>query len=188
MIAHKLRNVGKFALPRRVPSPIEWCQVRPHTALNPGAVFIVRGLYMPSWKTRRLTHEGSESLCAPMQHPDASAAVTRILTGDLFVRTWGPLCEEWCPQGGMWERNDPTGPTCSTGSTIDRMLFLPGKYIPPTFTLPVSSNEVPEEASGSGRFPPSHCRMRLPATLSFNVIQSCRGEPSHSCGEKILLR
>ena len=53
----------------------------------------------------------------------------------------------------MWDLNNPTEPTYTAGSTLDRVLFIPGEYIPSNFTQPIEEDGIEEERVNPGGFP-----------------------------------
>ena len=117
------------------------------------AIIAITGIYIPPGKTNEITQEGLDSLSLPIQSQEAAAAFPHVITGDLNTRTWEPLYEEWCTQLGIWDLSDPTEPTYTAGSTLDRMLFIPGEYIPSTFTQPLHEEGMEEERLETHYYP-----------------------------------
>ena len=153
ILAHATCNIEKYTLPGDVPSPLETCSAKLFPTMNPDAVLILTGIYIPPGQTRELSMKKLETLCEPCLADETSTPMSHILTGDLNTRTWSDLYEEWCSHYNLWDLCDPTEPTYTSGSTIDKMLFLAGGYIPSTFASPVTTETGPAGSLETHHFP-----------------------------------
>ena len=65
-----------------------------------------------------------------------------IIAGDFNTTSWYTLFMDWLQDDGINELVDPNKPTFALGSSIDKFLFIPGYYIPSTFS-PSGMPDVP---------------------------------------------
>ena len=72
-----------------------------------------------------LTDPGKPS--ADARNPPARAPQLHIVAGDFNATARVPLFDEWCRVARMWRLNDRSAPSVHTGSSIDKVLFLPGR-------------------------------------------------------------
>ena len=93
----------------------------------------VIGIYIPPKVAEKLTIGALKELTAPRCVQPGLPWVSKIFAGDLNPTSWEVTYREWINTHGIWELVDPTVPTYETGSALDKMLFLPGGYIPSTF-------------------------------------------------------
>ena len=93
--------------------------------------------------------------------------------GDFNVSSWGLLYQEWMQTEGIIELVDPCVPTFTSGSALDKLLFVPGGYIPSTL-LPTRGSAEQDKgmASEDHHFPASvlhydHISDHYPVLLSI---------------------
>ena len=62
---------------------------------------------------------------------------------------------EWTQEAGLQELVDPETPTFALGSSLDKLLFLPGRYVPSTFLTPGESRLPERDTLGDEPFFPA---------------------------------
>ena len=98
--------------------------------------------------------EGLETIGATVKGHHTKEDVPHLLVGDFNTSSWGQLFAEWVNTQGLRELVDPEVPTYAMGSAIDKMLFLPGFYIPSSLLPPGSTRLTDRSGEGeAGRGP-----------------------------------
>ena len=115
---------------------IEHCTARFCPTDDPDTMLQIAGVYIPPSQTSHLTMERLLQLSRSPRRADASDHAPCILAGDFNTTKWTPLFSEWLQEGGLISLVDPDVPTYALGTSIDKVLFLPGHYIPSTFLPP----------------------------------------------------
>ena len=62
--------------------------------------------------------------------------------GDFNTTSWMPLHEEWLQEAGVIVLIDPSTPTYSRGTAIDKYLFVPGTYLPSSLLPPAAESHT----------------------------------------------
>ena len=87
------------------------------------------------------------------------SSLSHIITGDFNATTWGGLVDEWCQTSSAWTLVDPAIPTITTGSSIDKMMLIPGTHIPSTIFPP---DREDDGERGRETQPPNYPAVPLP--------------------------
>ena len=118
---------------------IEHCVVRLFPAEDPRMEMRVTGVYITPSNTAGLTMHQLQAVGGTTQGYATGEETPHLLIGNLNTRSWSQLYAEWTCTQGLQELVDPDVPTFAMGSSIDKILFLPGFYIPSTFLPPGST-------------------------------------------------
>ena len=134
-------------------APARVCLYSKHNVLEP---IRITGAYKPPSagatraKMRAMTAQGNQS------HMPRGEAISHLIVCDLNQHSWhggnDVLFHEWHGEAGRWELNDPTKPTHTKGSTLDKFLLLPGTNIPDEWLPPINCIIVDLE-DGGGMYP-----------------------------------
>ena len=118
---------------------IEHCSVLLFPTDDPRTAIIITGVYISPANTGLLSRTWIGALSAPIVREETRTDYPHLIAGDFDVTTWQSMYDEWIQESGAQELLNPETPTFALGSTLDRMLFVPGSYIPPTFLAPGDS-------------------------------------------------
>ena len=118
---------------------LEHCVIRLFPTEDPQTEMRLTGLYVSPSNTSQITMSMLEELGATRRGRCTGEDVPHLLIGDFNTTSWGQLFAEWVGKQGMQELVDPAIPTYALGSSIDKMLFLPGYYVPSSLLPPGSA-------------------------------------------------
>ena len=119
---------------------VEHCICRVFPTANPITAIDIIGTYFPPKGTLDLTLEVLRNIATARDEHREEERTPCIIGGDLNISSWGKMYNEWIHTEGIIELVDPRIPTYTSGSAIDKLLFIPGRYIPSTF-LPTRGTE-----------------------------------------------
>ena len=126
---------------RELETVIEHCVVRMFPTEDPRTEVRITGIYISPAHTKELTLETLEKMGSTAKGVVTGEDVPHLLIGALNTSSWKQLYSEWVGTQGLHELVDPDIPTYAMGPSIDKILFLPGFYIPSSLLPP-----------GDGRF------------------------------------
>ena len=109
---------------------VERCAIRLFPTEDPETEMRVSGIYIPPSQTSSLTQQLLGEMGATTRGRATGEDVPHLLVGDLNTNSWGQLYAEWIGTQGLQELVDPEIPTFALGSSIDKILFLLGFYVP----------------------------------------------------------
>ena len=118
---------------------IEHCVIRLFPTEDPQTEMRLTGIYVSPSNTRRLTMDLLEKVGATSKGRETGEDVPHLIVGDLNTTSWEQLFAEWVGKQGLQELVGPEVPTYALGSSIDKMLFMPGFYVPSSFLPPGDS-------------------------------------------------
>ena len=136
IIVHNLFKASRFTLNMPESHPFEMCSARLFPTTSPQSTILITGIYIPPKATKEVTMPLLLNLGRSVKNETADMTFSRVIAGDFNTTSWGDLFEEWSLEMGIWQLNDPGVPTINTLSSIDKILFVPGGYIPSTFLPP----------------------------------------------------
>ena len=169
ILAHQQSGASKYELPNTKGIELEHCSVRlfPTKALRSSVV--VTGVYIPPRETPMLNIDLLKKLSANIHDVTTGTIISHLIGGDFNTPSWCPLFEEWGLEEGLWQLNDPTLPTANTGSTLDRVLYSPGFYIPSTF-IPPDMQDHPVQADAEEPLYPAVVLSHLAISDHYPII------------------
>ena len=139
ILIHRGISTAKIAQLKGMEPEIEHCIVRLFPTDDPITEMRIVGVYIPPGKTRTLTRDKLFRLSEPVNNKHTEDTTPMLIVGDLNITSWEELYAEWINEVGLQELVDPEIPTFALGSSLDKILFMPGYYIPSTFLLPEDS-------------------------------------------------
>ena len=122
---------------------IEHCALCLFPTGGPRTALQISAVYTPSSSTRSITMELLRKLSRQQRNPVGAEPLPHLLIGDFNITSWSLLYHEWLKSAGARELLDPTAPTFALGTSIDKLTFVPGSYVPSTF-LPPSHDQSPD--------------------------------------------
>ena len=99
----------------------------------------IAGGYASPADTCELTMDMLESIGWTSRGKATRGEVPHLLAGDFDATSWGKLPAGWVKTQGLRQLVEPEAPTFAMGSSIDKVLFLPGFCTPPSFLSPGDS-------------------------------------------------
>ena len=139
--AERLDDTDRELLPY-----VEHCSVRFFPTTDPCTEMRITGVYIPPSQVSSLTIDRLMRLTPFKKGVSTGDRAPQLLAGDFNTTEWGQLYMEWTQEAGLQELVNPETPTFALGSSLDKLLFLPGYYIPSTF-LPPGESRLPERDS-----------------------------------------
>ena len=124
---------------------VERCAIRLFPTEDHDTEMRVTGVYITPANTGNLTPQILEEVGATMKGRSTGEEAPHLIVGDLNTRSWEQMYAEWLGTQGLQELVDPDIPTFALGSSIDKILFLPGFYIPSSF-LPQGGSRLRDRA------------------------------------------
>ena len=112
---------------------LEHCAIKFYPTSDPKTALRISGLFISPKNTKRVDIGDLACISAPLRDERTDDILPHIVAGDLNVTSWQPLYREGLRQAALTELLSPEHPTLSSGSSIDKLLFPPGHYIPSTF-------------------------------------------------------
>ena len=112
---------------------IEHCVVRLFLTDDPMTEMRIMGVYIRPSKTRALTRDKLRRLSEPVISKITEDAIPLLIIGDLNITSWEQLYAEWTNEVGLHELVNPDIPAYALGSSLGKILFMPGYYIPFAF-------------------------------------------------------
>ena len=140
ILVHQNFSAEELPQEKTLTPQIEYCACRVFPTADPITAIDIIGTYLPPKQTGDLTMTGLHKLIDEKDTQPEEKRAPCIIGGDLNTTSWGILYQEWIHTEGIIELVDPREPTYTSGSAIDKLLFLPGRYIPSTF-LPTKGSE-----------------------------------------------
>ena len=153
ILVHRAVKADRFDLEVPKTEAIEICTIKLYPLYDAGSALLVSGVYCPPKLTSQID---LGCLCeySRMIVDDATQVeLSHIMTGDYNTTSWLDTFNEWCLEEGGWLLSNPSVPTRSTGTVIDRAILFPGHYIPSTFIQRDAEEEVDPDPLGSSYYP-----------------------------------
>ena len=146
IIVSNLVTAETCPFPFEYPTPYEGCCAKVFPKSAPEEAILITGMYISPKNTRHVSLHDLLKISGTNPSPDKkegeeATTLSHIITGDFNTTTWSGLFEEWCQTSSAWTLVNPRLPTITTGSCIDKMMLIPGQFIPATFFPPDAAGD-----------------------------------------------